>query len=57
MKRDKTSLSEEWDRMDHPLDSKTIYTRYGDWFVWVSLIGSVVFLAAAALKARKKWFL
>jgi len=30
-----------------PLDSKTIYTRYGDWLVWVAFIGSVVFLIVA----------
>jgi apolipoprotein N-acyltransferase len=37
-----------------PLDSKTIYTRHGDWFVWVAMGVSVIFLAIAALKARKK---
>jgi apolipoprotein N-acyltransferase len=37
-----------------PLDSRTIYTRYGDWFVWVVIIGSGMFLAVPALKARKK---
>jgi apolipoprotein N-acyltransferase len=37
-----------------PLDSRTIYTRYGDWFVWVAIGGSVVFLAIATLKGRKK---
>jgi apolipoprotein N-acyltransferase len=30
-----------------PLDSKTIYTGYGDWFPWVAFIGSVVFLIVA----------
>jgi apolipoprotein N-acyltransferase len=37
-----------------PLDSKTLYTQYGDWFVWVAMVGSVVFLAVAVLKVRKK---
>jgi apolipoprotein N-acyltransferase len=36
-----------------PLDSKTIYTRYGDWLVWVALIGSGVFLVVALFKKRK----
>ena len=26
-----------------PLDSRTNYTRHGDWFVWVAIGGSVVF--------------
>jgi hypothetical protein len=33
-----------------PLDSKTIYTRYGDRFVWVAMGGSVVILAVAGLE-------
>jgi apolipoprotein N-acyltransferase len=33
-----------------PLDSNTLYTRYGDWFVWMTLIGSIIFLAIAAIK-------
>lgn len=37
-----------------PLDPKTIYTQYGDWFVWMAMIGSMVFLAVAALKGRKR---
>jgi apolipoprotein N-acyltransferase len=37
-----------------PLDSKTIYTRYGDWFVWVAINVSVVFLAIAGLKNEEK---
>jgi len=37
-----------------PLDSKTIYTRYGDWFVWVAMIGSIMFLTVAALKGGKR---
>jgi len=36
-----------------PLDSKTIYTRYGDFFVWVALIGTVVFLVVALFRNRK----
>ncbi len=27
-----------------PLDSKTIYTKYGDWFVWLAIVGSLLFL-------------
>jgi apolipoprotein N-acyltransferase len=34
-----------------PLDSKTIYTRYGDWFVWVAIPVSVAFLVFAIFKA------
>jgi apolipoprotein N-acyltransferase len=37
-----------------PLKSKTIYTRYGDWFVWVSSLGSGVFLFIPFLKRLKK---
>jgi apolipoprotein N-acyltransferase len=37
-----------------PLDSNTIYTRYGDWFVWVAISVSVVFLAIAGLKNEEK---
>jgi apolipoprotein N-acyltransferase len=37
-----------------PLDSNTIYTRYGDWFVWVAIGGSVVFLSFVVLKGTKK---
>jgi len=32
------------------LDSRTIYTRYGDWFVWLSILGSVAFLGIAAFR-------
>ena len=37
-----------------PLDSKTFYTRYGDWGVWVSLLGTVMFLTVAVVKGIKK---
>jgi apolipoprotein N-acyltransferase len=37
-----------------PLDSNTIYTRYGDWFVWVALIGTVVFLIVAWRRGMAK---
>ena len=37
-----------------PLDSKTIYTSYGDLFVWIAIGGSVVFLAIATLKSGKR---
>jgi apolipoprotein N-acyltransferase len=36
-----------------PLDSKTFYTGYGDWFVWVAVIGSLVFLLGAWGKQKK----
>lgn len=36
-----------------PLDSKTIYTRYGDWFVWVTFVGSIAFLVVAIFKKNK----
>ena len=37
-----------------PLDSKTIYTRYGDLLVWVAFLGAAIFLAAALMKGLKK---
>jgi apolipoprotein N-acyltransferase len=37
-----------------PLDSKTIYTQYGDWFVWVAMGGSVVLSAIAGRQSRKR---
>ena len=37
-----------------PLDSKTIYTQYGDVLVWVAIVGSAVFLVVGILKGRKK---
>lgn len=33
-----------------PLESKTFYTRYGDWLAWLSLLFSAVFLSAAFLR-------
>jgi apolipoprotein N-acyltransferase len=36
------------------LGSETIYTRCRDWFVWVALGGSVMFLAVDALKGGKR---
>jgi len=35
-----------------PFDSKTIYTRYGDWFVWVALFGTLIFLIVSFFKKR-----
>ena len=39
-----------------PLESRTLYTRYGDWFVWVAIIGSLVFLLGT-LRNRSKTLL
>jgi len=36
-----------------PLDSRTIYTEYGDWLVWVVMVGSALFLVVALFKKRK----
>ena len=33
-----------------PLESKTFYTRYGDWLAWLSILCSVVFFIVAFLK-------
>jgi apolipoprotein N-acyltransferase len=33
-----------------PLDSKTIYTRYGDWLPWLCISFSVIFILFALLK-------
>jgi apolipoprotein N-acyltransferase len=33
-----------------PLESKTFYTRYGDWLVWVSMLFTVIFLLAGIIK-------
>ena len=33
-----------------PMDSRTIYTRYGEWFVWLSIIISAGFLIAAIIQ-------
>ncbi len=37
-----------------PLDSETIYTRYGDWFVWVIFAGTAVSLSLAFWKWHKR---
>jgi apolipoprotein N-acyltransferase len=37
-----------------PLDSKTIYTQYGDLLVWVAFLGASIFLATAIVKGLKK---
>ena len=37
-----------------PLDSKTIYTQYGDLLVWVAFLGVSIFLAIAIVKGLKK---
>lgn len=34
------------------MDSKTIYTRYGDWFAWLCILGSAVALIITCLKRR-----
>ena len=33
-----------------PLESKTFYTRYGDWFAWLSILCSMLFLFIAFFK-------
>jgi apolipoprotein N-acyltransferase len=35
-----------------PTDSKTIYTRYGDWFAWLCVICSVGFLVTSFFKKK-----
>jgi apolipoprotein N-acyltransferase len=35
-----------------PLDSKTLYTRFGDWLVWLSFILSMAFLLISIFKKR-----
>jgi apolipoprotein N-acyltransferase len=35
-----------------PLESKTIYTRCGDGFVWVAIFGSVLFLSVSSVKTQ-----
>jgi apolipoprotein N-acyltransferase len=37
-----------------PMESKTLYTRYGDVLPWMAIIVSAVFVSVAALKGRKK---
>jgi apolipoprotein N-acyltransferase len=40
-----------------PLESKTIYTQCGDWFVWVAIFGSVLFLSVSSVKTRGRRFI
>jgi apolipoprotein N-acyltransferase len=35
-----------------PLDSRTVYNQYGDWFAWLCIAVSIVILAFGALKRR-----
>jgi apolipoprotein N-acyltransferase len=35
-----------------PLDSRTIYTQYGDWFVWLCILVSMVFLVISTFRRR-----
>jgi apolipoprotein N-acyltransferase len=37
-----------------PLDSRTIYSRYGDWFIWMAIAGSVLFLLIACFTRRRQ---
>jgi apolipoprotein N-acyltransferase len=37
-----------------PMDSKTIYTRYGDWFAWLCIVCSAGFLMIAFFKKRQR---
>ena len=37
-----------------PQESKTFYTQYGDWIVWLSFLCSAVFLVVALLKKNPK---
>jgi apolipoprotein N-acyltransferase len=37
-----------------PLESNTIYTRFGDWLAWICLMLSVVFLLIAGIKKIKR---
>jgi len=48
------TLSRRDERMDHPPYSKTTYTGYRDRSVWVAVIGSLAFLAVAALRNGKR---
>lgn len=36
-------------------DAMTIYTKYGDWFSWLCLIGVVILAARDFIKARGRW--
>ena len=35
-----------------PLDSRTVYNQYGDWFAWLCVLVSMIFLAVGALRKR-----
>ena len=35
-----------------PLESNTIYTRYGDWFVWFCMIAAAIFILFAFVKPK-----
>jgi len=35
-----------------PLDSRTVYNRYGDWFAWLCILVSMVFLIVGAFRKR-----
>jgi len=37
-----------------PQESKTFYTQYGDWIVWLSFLSSAIFLVIALLKKNPK---
>ena len=37
-----------------PMDSRTIYTQYGDWFAWLCVLVSMVFLVTSALGRRSR---
>ncbi len=37
-----------------PMESRTIFTRYGDWLAWLCFPGSAVFLFIAFLKRKSK---
>ena len=36
--------------------SDTIYTRYGDYFIWPCLLMTAIFLLIAALKKNRKYY-
>jgi apolipoprotein N-acyltransferase len=35
-----------------PLDSRTVYNQYGDWFAWLCVLVSMIFLAVGSLRKR-----
>jgi apolipoprotein N-acyltransferase len=37
-----------------PQNSNTVYTRYGDWFVWVSVLISILFLFFSLVNVKNK---